>query len=190
MFYCEPVLLILQISMIQFNNLFICLFLGEDCNVLSRKIFQFHDQVHMKCESILHKMVLSTVPGGLPCLNSSVFIHSGFRSWWRWRMRSVMVVSGGEKGPRSRVGPMRWLLCLGGQHMEDPVDANPGVWLQSFQLLDMEHNDQVCPSRQVSLSLDQNTCAAPQTSSHTLMSWSVFYCTSSVVIMYRVKSLL
>ncbi|XP_031419656.1 LOW QUALITY PROTEIN: ral guanine nucleotide dissociation stimulator-like 1 [Clupea harengus] len=53
-----------------------------------------------------------------------------------------MVVSGGEKGPRSRVGPMRWLLCLGGQHMEDPVDANPGVWLQSFQLLDMEHNDQ------------------------------------------------
>lgn len=61
-------------------------------------------------------------------------------------MRSVLVVSGGEKGQRCRVGPMKWLLCLGSHRVEDPVDVNFGVWLQSFQLLDTEQSDQVCPS--------------------------------------------
>ncbi|XP_077055716.1 ral guanine nucleotide dissociation stimulator-like 1 isoform X1 [Siphateles boraxobius] len=55
-------------------------------------------------------------------------------------MRSSLVVSGGEKGLRARLGRMRHLLCQTGHHVDVQMDEEPGVWLRSFHLLDLaEH---------------------------------------------------
>ncbi|XP_016365862.1 ral guanine nucleotide dissociation stimulator-like 1 [Sinocyclocheilus rhinocerous] len=53
-------------------------------------------------------------------------------------MRSSLVVSGGEKGLRARFGRMRHLLCQIGHHVDVQMDEEPGIWLRSFHLLDLE----------------------------------------------------
>uniref|UniRef100_A0A8C1IFK0 Ral guanine nucleotide dissociation stimulator-like 3a n=1 Tax=Cyprinus carpio TaxID=7962 RepID=A0A8C1IFK0_CYPCA len=53
-------------------------------------------------------------------------------------MRSSLVVSGGEKGLRARFGRIRHLLCQTGHHVDVQMDEEPGVWLRSFHLLDLE----------------------------------------------------
>ncbi|XP_056122914.1 ral guanine nucleotide dissociation stimulator-like 1 isoform X3 [Rhinichthys klamathensis goyatoka] len=55
-------------------------------------------------------------------------------------MRSSLVVSGGEKGLRARLGRMRHLLCQTGHHVDVQMDEEPGVWLRSFHLLDLEEH--------------------------------------------------
>ncbi|KAL1273262.1 hypothetical protein QQF64_029124, partial [Cirrhinus molitorella] len=57
-------------------------------------------------------------------------------------MRSSLVVSGGEKGLRARLGRMRHLLCQTGHHVDVQMDEEPGVWLISFHLLDLEEHDE------------------------------------------------
>jgi len=53
------------------------------------------------------------------------------------------VVSGGEKGLRARLGRMRHLLCQTGHHVDVQMDEEPGVWLRSFHLLDLEEHCEV-----------------------------------------------
>lgn len=55
-------------------------------------------------------------------------------------MRSCLLVSGGEKGLRARLGRMRQLLCQTEHHVEIQVDEEPGVWLRSFNLLDLQEH--------------------------------------------------
>lgn len=53
------------------------------------------------------------------------------------------MVSGGEKGLRARLGRMRHLLCQTGHHVDVQMDEEPGVWLRSFHLLDLEERSEV-----------------------------------------------
>ncbi|XP_056607362.1 ral guanine nucleotide dissociation stimulator-like 1 isoform X1 [Triplophysa dalaica] len=55
-------------------------------------------------------------------------------------MRSSLVVSGGERGMRGRLGRMRHRLCQAGHHVDVQMDEEPGVWLRSFHLLDLEEH--------------------------------------------------
>lgn len=50
------------------------------------------------------------------------------------------MVSGGEKG---LLGRMRHLLCQTGHHVDVQMDEEPGVWLRSFHLLDLEEHCEV-----------------------------------------------
>ncbi|KAI2663278.1 Ral guanine nucleotide dissociation stimulator-like 1 [Labeo rohita] len=59
-----------------------------------------------------------------------------------WRMRASLAVSGEEKGLRARLGRMRHLLCQTGHHVDVQMDEEPGVWLRSFHLLDLEERSE------------------------------------------------
>ncbi|RXN33548.1 ral guanine nucleotide dissociation stimulator-like 1 isoform X1 [Labeo rohita] len=57
-------------------------------------------------------------------------------------MRASLAVSGEEKGLRARLGRMRHLLCQTGHHVDVQMDEEPGVWLRSFHLLDLEERSE------------------------------------------------
>jgi len=61
-------------------------------------------------------------------------------------MRSQLALCGPGGGllPRGLRARVKRLLFLGAFHRGDaPLDSEPGVWLRSFQLLDMEPQAQV-----------------------------------------------
>ncbi|XP_030638358.1 ral guanine nucleotide dissociation stimulator-like 1 [Chanos chanos] len=57
-------------------------------------------------------------------------------------MRSTLILSGFEKRPWARMGQVKRLLYLACGRGEIEVDLESGVWLRSFQLLDLEHHHQ------------------------------------------------